>query len=196
MKRSAPAAERNLSVILDTFGPRLPARGVMLEVASGTGQHTAAFAAAYPHLEWQPSDPDPEARRSIDAYAGEAPAGNVRAALALDVTRPWPIPRADGLLNINMIHISPWAATSALFAGAAAILPVGAPLMTYGPYRRHGRHTAPSNEDFDAWLKRRDPAFGVRDLEAVEAVAHDAGFALTDVVPMPANNFSLIFHRT
>lgn len=194
MKRSAPAAERNLSVILSTFGPRLHQQGLVLEVASGTGQHAAAFASAYPKLEWQPSDPDPAARASIQAYCEEA-GGNLRSPLNLDVAEPWPIEQADGLLNINMIHISPWSATEALFGGAGRILTAGAPLMLYGPFMRDGRHTAPSNADFDGWLKSKNPDYGVRDVDAVTRVAEAAGFERTEIVSMPANNFSVFFRR-
>ena len=198
MKRSAPAAERNRSVILATMGPRLPARGLVLEVASGTGQHIAAFAHAHPNLDWQPSDPDPDARASADAYRQEHPGNNLRAAVDLDVRRPWPIKAADGvvaLININMIHISPWAATEALFAGANAVVGSEGPLMLYGPFKRNGHHTAPSNASFDQWLKSRDPGYGVRDLEDVVVVADRQNFEFEEAIAMPANNFTVLFRR-
>ena len=195
MKRNAPAAERNLNFILDVFGPRLPSAGLVLEVASGTGQHAVAFAKRYPQLQWQPSDPDPDARASIDAYQAEASLANLSASVDLDVTRPWPVDRADALLNINMIHITEWAATEALFKGAAACLSSGAPVMLYGPFMRDGRHTAPSNADFERWLKDRNPAYGVRDLDDVSRFADSVGFDFKEVVPMPANNFSVFFRR-
>ena len=195
MKRFAPAAERNTQFILDTFGPRLPATGLVLEVASGSGQHAVAFAGAYPELQWQPSDPDPTARQSIDAYRAEAQRTNLRSPLDLDVTRTWPVDRAAAIININMIHISPWSVTEGLMTGAGAVLDPDAPLMLYGPFKRNGQHTAPSNAKFDAWLKESHPAHGVRDLEAVVDAAHAAGLQLDEVVPMPANNFSVIFRR-
>ncbi len=195
MKLSAPSAERNLSVILATFGPRLPPSGTVLEVASGTGQHVAAFAAAHLHLEWIPSDPDLDARRSIQAYRAEHPGSNLHAALDLDVCGAWPEVSAAAMININMIHISPWEATEGLMAGAGQVLTPGAPVLLYGPYKRNGQHTAPSNAEFDQWLKSKSTDYGVRDLERVAEVAHRQGLDLEEVVPMPANNFTVVFRR-
>jgi SAM-dependent methyltransferase len=195
-KRNAPAAERNKQPILEVLAPLLPASGEVLEIASGTGQHAAHFAAALPGLRWRPSDPDPAARASIAARIADEKLANVGAPLDLDVTRqPWPLERADAVVCINMIHISPWAATGALMQGSARILPAGGLLFLYGPYRRGGAHTAPSNEAFDASLRAQDPAWGVRDLETVAGVAASAGFSLEKVVAMPANNLSVVFRR-
>ena len=189
----APATLRNRGPILDALRPRLPARGLVLEVASGTGEHVAHLAAALLHLSFQPTDPDPAHRASIAAWTGKLP--NVRPPLALDASAPdWPVQHADAVLCINLIHIAPWAATEGLLAGSARILPTGGPLVLYGPYTRDGRHTAPSNAAFDADLRARDPAWGVRDLGAVARLAGAAGFGATEVVPMPANNLLVVFH--
>jgi len=190
------AAERNRGPILGVLSRVLPDTGLILEVASGTGQHVAYFAAATPALTWQPTDRDPESLEFIAATVAAENLGNVNAALRLDVLdSPWPISTADALVCINMIHISPWETTPALFDGARSILENGDVVYLYGPYRRDNRHTAPSNEAFDASLKARDPRWGVRDLEAVTAVAETAGFALEEVVEMPANNLSVIFRK-
>lgn len=196
MKRQAPAAARNRQPILDVLRPRLPDRGLVLEVASGSGEHALHFAAALPGLVFQPSDPDPEARASIDAWAADSGLANLRPALALDAaTTDWPIAVADAVLCCNMIHISPWASTIGLVAGAARLLPPGGLLYLYGPYRRNGAHTAPSNAAFDEDLRRRNPAWGVRDLEAVATLAAGAGLAPPEVIEMPANNLSVLFRR-
>jgi len=196
MKREAPAAARNRQPILEVLRTRLPDRGLVLEVASGTGEHAVHFAAALPGLDFQPSDPDADARASIDAWRADSGLPNLRPALALDAAAPaWPIEAADAILCCNMIHISPWASAVGLVGGAGRILPPGGLLYLYGPYRREGRHTAPSNEAFDADLKRRNPAWGVRDLEAVAALAAAAGLAGPEVVQMPANNLSVVFRK-
>ena len=148
----------------------------MLEIASGTGQHVAHFAAALPELEWQPSEADPAFHASIRAWTAAEALTNVRPPVAFDVRLPWPLARADAVLCINMIHIAPWAATQALLDGAAGVLPPGGVLFLYGPFRRFGRHTAASNAAFDAQLRGTDPDWGVRDLEAVAALAEAAGF--------------------
>lgn len=189
------AAERNKGPILDVLRRVLPEEGLVLEIASGTGRHVLHFAAALPGLRWQPTDADPELRKWISASVA-ADLGNVNAALQLDVREtPWPVREADALLCINMIHISPWAATVALFDGARDTLSAGDVLFLYGPYRRNDRHTAPSNESFDASLRSRDPEWGVRDLEEVTRTAQAVGFVLAEVVAMPANNFSVIFRK-
>jgi len=177
----------------------LPARGLLLEIASGTGEHAEAFARALPGLQVQPSDVDPESLASIEAWRRHGGLANLRAPLRLDVhERPWRLPgiaAVDALLCINMIHIAPWSACLALFDGAAAELAPGAPLVLYGPYREHGVHTAPSNEAFDASLRERDPRWGVRDLDEVGAEAAARGFALEEVVEMPANNRMVVLRR-
>lgn len=196
MRRQAPAAARNRQPILDVLRPRLPARGLVLEIASGSGEHIVHFAEAMPELVFQPSDPSADARASVDDWAATQGVGNVRAALALDAaTDAWPIDAADAVLCCNMIHIAPWEATIGLVAGAARVLTGGGMLYLYGPYRRDGAHTAPSNAAFDLDLRRRNPAWGVRDLEAVAALAGAQGFAPPEIVDMPANNLSLIFKR-
>jgi SAM-dependent methyltransferase len=195
-RRHAPAAERNRDAILAVLKRHLPVRGLVLELASGSGEHAVHFAAALPDLVFQPSDPDAASCASIDAWAASAGLANLRPAIALDATaQHWPIPAADAVLCINMIHIAPWAAAIGLLQGAARILAPGGVLYLYGPYKRDGRYTAPSNDAFDRFLRARDPAWGVRDLEAVAALAAANGFAAPAIEPMPANNLSLIFRR-
>jgi SAM-dependent methyltransferase len=191
-----PSAARNRQPILDVLRPHLPGHGLVLEVASGSGEHVVHFARACPGLTFQPSDPDPAHRASIDAWTAALALANVRPAIDLDVTaEPWPIATADAVVCINMTHIAPWAATERLMHGAGRILPAGGVLYLYGPYRRGGRHTAPSNAAFDLSLRAQDPAWGVRDLEAVAALAAAAGFAAPIVVAMPANNLSLVLRK-
>ncbi|KVD57351.1 SAM-dependent methyltransferase [Burkholderia ubonensis] len=196
MRLSAPAAERNRGPILDVLRRVLPARGDVLEIASGTGQHVVHFAAGLPGLHWRPSDPDAQARRSIAAWIAQAGLSNVDAPLAFDVRdASWPFAALDAIVCINMIHIAPWACAEALFAGASRVLRPGGVLVLYGPYRREGRHTAPSNAAFDAQLRSRDPSWGVRDLETVVALGLDRGLDCIEVVEMPANNLSVVFRR-
>lgn len=173
----------------------------MLEIASGSGEHVVGFAAAFPELVWQPTDPDEESLRSITAWAAWAAdaecsdRANLRAAQRLDVREwPWPVLRADAIVCINMIHISPWHATEGLFAGAGAALPPGGVLVLYGPYRMNGV-TAPSNEAFDRSLRERDPAWGVRDTRELDLTATIVGLARRDTIAMPANNHCLIYRR-
>jgi SAM-dependent methyltransferase len=190
------SAERNKGPILDILARVLPSQGVVLEVASGTGQHVLHFAKALPGLAWQPSDPDPELRESIALRAKEQQLPNVNRPIDLDVTRlPWPLQTADAVVCINMIHVAPWSATLALLDGTKALLPTQHVLFLYGPYRRFGQHTSKSNEQFDSDLRAHDPEWGLRDLEAVSEAAASSGFVLAEVVEMPANNFSLIFKR-
>ena len=193
----APAAQRNRQPILEVITRVLPAHGLVLEIASGSGEHALHFARGLPALNWQPSDPDPACRRSIDAHAAAGRCANLRPALALDATAAdWPVPAADAVVCINMVHIAPWPASAGLCAGAGRILPAGGILYLYGPYKRGGRHTAPSNEAFDLSLRRQNSAWGVRNLEDVAALAAQAGLALSEVVDMPANNLSLVFRKT
>jgi hypothetical protein len=192
----APAAERNAGPILDVLGRHLPAAGVILEIGSGTGQHVIAFAVAHPELTWQPSDPDPAARASIAAWTAAAGVSNVLPPLDLDVTaEDWARALAgavQGIICINLLHIAPGAACAGLMAGAAALLASAAPLYLYGPFKQGGRHTAPSNATFDRYLRACDPAWGLRDLDAVVGCAADHGLELVEVVPMPANNLSVV----
>lgn len=195
-RRMAPATERNREPILAVLRKVLPASGTVLEIASGTGQHAVHFAKAFPDITWQPSDPDAAARASIAAWTAHAALSNVRAPLALDVcSQPWGIEAAQAVVCINMIHISPWAAAQALFDGAGKVLGEGGVLFLYGPYRRDGAHSAPSNAAFDAQLRATDPEWGVRDMEAVIALGAAQGMRCDEPVPMPANNFSLIFRK-
>ena len=194
-RRFAPAAARNRGPILDALRPHLPIAGLLLEVASGTGEHCAHLAAALPGLTFQPTDPDPASLASIDAWCASLP--NVRSALPLDAAAPgWPVAAADAVLCINMIHIAPWAAAVGLMAGAARVLPPDGLLALYGPYRRDGQHTGPGNAAFDASLRDRDPAWGVRALENVAALAGAAGFGVPEIVQMPADNLLLAFRRS
>lgn len=195
-RRMAPATERNREPILAVLRQVLPASGTVLEIASGTGQHAVHFAAALQGLTWQPSDPDAAARASIAAWTAHAGLTNVRTPLALDVCRqPWGIDAADAVVCINMLHIAPWAAAEALFAGAGKLLGPGGVLFLYGPYRRGGAHTAPSNAAFDAQLRATDPDWGVRDMEAVIALGEAQGLRCDEPVPMPANNFCLVLRK-
>jgi SAM-dependent methyltransferase len=195
VRRTAPAAERNKEPILAVLKRVLPARGLVLEIASGTGQHVVHFAKALPALAWQPSEFEAGMLPSIADWIDAERLSNVRASLVLDVGQPWPIERADAIVCINMIHISPWQATLDLMQGAGRILGANGVLFLYGPYRRFGAHTAPSNEAFDADLRARNAEWGVRDMEAVEQAAKGQGFTLHDVVAMPANNFSVVFRK-
>jgi len=194
MKRSAPATERNREPIAAVLREVLPERGTLLEIASGTGEHAAYFSRLFPNLLWQPSDPDPDALASIRAWREEAGPANLLDPLRLDASAgSWPVAAADAMLCVNMVHISPWAATEGLMRGAARLLAAGAPLVLYGPYRRAGVATAPSNKAFDASLKARNPSWGLRELEAVEAEAAKNGLRLERVVEMPANNLTAVF---
>lgn len=192
----SPSVARNREPILKALRPFLPQQGVVLEIASGSGEHASFLAERLPYLVFCPSDPDAAARRSIAAWGLSLGLANLRTPLALDAREDdWPIDAADAILCINMIHISPWSATEGLFKGAARLLPSNAPLFLYGPYRRQGVETAPSNIEFEAWLKAKDPAFGLRDLEAVVGCALRNGFLEPAVIDMPANNLSVIFRR-
>ncbi|HEX8449329.1 MAG TPA: DUF938 domain-containing protein [Allosphingosinicella sp.] len=194
MKRSAPASLRNREPIAAVLREVLPESGSLLEVASGTGEHAVYFAGLFPKIRWQPTDPDPGALESIRAWRAEAGLANLLEPVALDASgEPWPVAEADAVLCVNMVHISPWAATEGLMKGAGRLLARGGPLLLYGPYRRAGFTTAPSNEAFDESLRARDPAWGLRDLEAVEAEAGRNGLRLQRVVEMPANNLTLVF---
>jgi SAM-dependent methyltransferase len=197
LRQRSPSAERNREPILAVLRDTLPATGRVLEIASGTGQHAMCFARALPGLDWQPSDADADARASIAAWIAHEGLRNVRAPLALDVHQPdWGVDAAlDAVICVNMIHISPWSAAEALFAGASRRLVDGGVLYLYGPYKRGGAHTAPSNDAFDQQLRSRDPEWGVRDMEAVIALGASVGFACDEPIAMPANNFSLVFRK-
>jgi SAM-dependent methyltransferase len=193
-RRFAPATQRNREPIAEVLTRVLPAAGLVLEVASGTGEHAAFFAARLPHLIFQPSDLDAENLASIAAWRDHVALANLRMPVALDAAAArWPVEHADVVLCINMIHIAPWAACRGLLAGAARVLPPGGPLVLYGPFRRGGYHTSASNEAFDASLRARDRSWGVRDADEVVAAA--AGFDLGELVDMPSNNLTVVLRR-
>jgi SAM-dependent methyltransferase len=192
----APAVARNREAILAVLRKILPEAGVVLEIASGSGEHVLHFAQELPALTFQPSDPSPDALASIAAWTAEAGAPNIRPPLLIDAAAPvWPACAADAMLCINMVHIAPWAATQGLIRQAGAILPPGGPLYLYGPYRRPGRALEDSNAAFDESLRARNPEWGLRDLGEVVALASAAGFGAPQIVEMPANNLSLIFRK-
>lgn len=196
-RRSAPAALRNREPIAEVLADWLPEDGLVLEVASGTGEHAVWFAQRFPDLTWQPSETHPDALASISAWREEADLPNLREPIVVDASSAeWPIGSADAVLNINMVHISPWDASLGLIAGAARVLATGAPLILYGPWLKDGIDTAPSNLDFDANLKSRDPHWGLRRVEDFAAAARDSGFELIEWRQMPANNLMLLFRMT
>lgn len=204
-RKYAPATERNREPILDVLRRVLPPEGVVLEIASGTGEHAVFFAPRLLPRQWLPSDPNPESRASIAAWQEHFGVANVYPPVAIDVTTNWSIDELVdnlGLANpitaivcINMIHIAPWAACLGLMAGASKILPSGGILYLYGPFKQGYQHTAPSNQTFDLSLRAQNPEWGVRDLEEVVAVANAQNFNLLEVVQMPANNLSVVFQR-
>ena len=195
-RRSAPAALRNRQPIAEVLEEWLPDRGLVLEIASGTGEHAVHFADRFPQLEWQPSDIHPDALASIRAWRAEAGLPNMREPLTIDASSAsWPIDEAAAVLSINMVHISPWASALGLLDGAARILRVGAPLILYGPWLKDDVPTAPSNLAFDADLKRRDPAWGLRRVEDFATAADERGLQLIETRTMPANNMMLLLRR-
>jgi hypothetical protein len=195
-RRTAPHVARNAGPIAAVLAELLPERSLVLEVASGTGEHALHFARAFPRLSWQPTDPDPLALASIAAWRADAGPANLLPPLQLDAASDdWPVEVADAILCINMVHISPWAATQGLMRGAGRLLGQSAPLILYGAYRRAGVPTAPSNEAFDRSLKARNAQWGLRELEAVTAEAERNEFHLDRVWEMPANNLTLAFSR-
>jgi hypothetical protein len=195
-RRSAPHVARNAEPITEVLREILPVRGLVLEVASGSGEHSLHFAREFPKLLWQPSDPEPAALRSIEAWRADSGLFNLLPPVSLDArAAEWPVTEANAILCINMVHISPRAATAGLLRGAGRLLGEGAPLCLYGPYRRAEVKTAPSNEAFDESLKARDPDWGLRNLEDVAAEAERHGLMLERVVEMPANNISAVFRK-
>lgn len=196
LRRSAPAALRNREPIAEVLREWLPTSGLVLEIASGTGEHAVHFAQAFPRLEWQPSDLHPEALRSIAAWREHAKLPNLREPTVIDAAAAdWPIDRADAVLSINMVHISPWKSAIGLIAGAARILPGEGPLILYGPWLKDDIPTVPSNLAFDADLKARDSDWGLRRVEDFAAAAAEKAFKLDETRPMPANNLMLLFRR-
>lgn len=195
--RAAPSTARNREPILAVLKTCLPPEGLVLEIAAGAGEHAVFNAAALPGLTWQPTDPDPEALASIAAWRDHAGLPNLRPPLTLDASQPetWPVQVAQAMVNINMIHISPWAATEGLMRGAGRVLPVGGVLFLYGPYLERDVVTAESNLAFDQSLKSRNPAWGLRHLDTVVALAAEHGLGLERRIAMPANNLSLVFRK-
>ena len=196
MKRHAPATGRNSVPIADVLQRELPDEGLVLEIASGTGEHAVFFAREFPQITWQPTDREASELASIAAWTEDAGVGNIAEPVVLDASaHDWPVIRADAIVCINMVHISPWEATEGLMRGAGRLLASGAPLVLYGPYREAGVETAPSNEQFELWLKDRDPRFGLRNIEDVDALAARHGLARTARHEMPANNLTLVYRK-
>jgi hypothetical protein len=195
-RRSAPAALRNRQPIAEVLEDWLPESGLVLEIASGTGEHAAYFAERFPHLDWQPSDVHPDALGSIRGWCEAAGLGNLRQPIALDAASDqWPIERADAVLSINMVHISAWSSALGLIAGAAHALPDGGPLILYGPWLKADIATAPSNLEFDRDLRNRDPQWGLRQVEDFAAAAAQRALELVETRQMPANNLMLLLRR-
>ena len=196
LRRSAPAALRNREPIAEVLRDWLPATGLVLEIASGTGEHAVHFAREFPNLDWQPSDIHPDALGSIRAWRAHSKLANVREPLVIDASAPdWPIDRADAVLSINMVHISPWASALGLIAGASRLLPEGGPLILYGPWLKDDVVTVPSNVAFDTDLRHRDPEWGLRKVEDFAAAASEKGLDLEEVRAMPANNMMLLLRK-
>jgi SAM-dependent methyltransferase len=194
--RSAPAAARNREPILRVLRDYLPRPALVLEIASGTGEHAVWFSSALPALTWQPTDHDPEALRSIAAWRDMSGPPNLLPPLRLDAAADtWPVAQADAVVAINMVHIAPWTATQELIAGAARVLTQGGLLFLYGPFREGGMHTGAGNAAFDADLRARDPSWGIRDLDDIAALARLHGLMGPERIAMPANNLSVVFRR-
>lgn len=193
-RRHAPATLRNRDAIAGVLVRELPESGLVLEVASGSGEHAVHFAARFPALRWQPSDPDPSARASIAAWSQEAALPNLLPPVDLDAaSASWPVIAPAAILCINMVHITPWASTLGLLDGAARLLTPNSPLILYGPFRRADVDTAPGNLAFDAQLKAMDTRFGLRAVEDVDQAAEERGLVRTALYPMPANNLTLVY---
>lgn len=193
-KLHAPAAVRNRDAIADVLARELPQQGLVLEIASGSGEHAVHFAARFPALRWQPSDPDPASRASVAAWGEGAGVPNLLPPLDLDASAAdWPVDYADAVVCINMTHIAPWVATLGLLDGAARLLRNGAPLVLYGPFLKADVETAPSNLAFDAQLRRMDSRFGLRAVEDIDAEAERRGLLRTACHFMPANNLTLVY---
>lgn len=194
---TSPSTARNRDPILAVLKSRLPKSGLVLEVAAGAGEHAVHCAAALPHLRWQPTDPSPEALISIAAWRDHAGLPNLLPPLPLDASKPqsWPVNRADSIVSINMIHISPWEATQGLMTGAGRLLPADGLLFLYGPFIESGVETAASNWAFDEDLKRRNPAWGLRELDRIKALAELNGLVFFERNEMPANNLMVIFRK-
>ena len=194
--RSAPAALRNREPIAEVLAEWLPKSGLVLEIASGTGEHAVFFAERFPALDWQPSDIHPDALHSTSERREAAGLPNLHAPVVLDAaSADWPIATADAVLSINMVHISPWASALGLIKGAERLLSGGSPLILYGPWLKSDIPTAASNLAFDEDLKRRDPQWGLRRVEDFSAAAAERGLSLEETRSMPANNLMLLLRR-
>ena len=194
--RSAPAALRNREAIAEHLGQWLPETGLVLEIASGTGEHAVFFAERFPSLDWQPSDIHPDALASIEAWRASVGLANVREPLVVDAASPyWPVERADAVLSINMVHISPWLSALGLLEGASRLLSPGGPLILYGPWLTREAPSAPTNLDFDTDLRRRNPLWGLRWVEDFAEAASERGLRLFETRAMPANNMMLLLRR-
>jgi SAM-dependent methyltransferase len=192
----SPSAERNKDPVADVLKRVLPDRGLVLEVSSGTGQHVVHFARAMPNLDWQPTERDEDNLKSIASWRAAEALANLLEPMRLDVVeQPWLVSSAAAVVCLNMIHIAPWAAAEALIRGAEGILAPGGLLFLYGPYRRGGEHTAPSNEAFDRQLRAKNSEWGVRDLEDVARFAGHHGFGAPEIYEMPANNLSVVLRK-
>ena len=195
-RRSAPAALRNREPIAKVLRDWLPPSGLVLEIASGTGEHATYFAERFPELEWQPTDDHPDALASISAWREQTRRPNLKPPLVIDAAEPeWPIDRANAVVSINMVHISPWASALGLLEGAARLLSSDAPLILYGPWLKANVPAAPSNAEFDADLRRRHPAWGLRWVEDFAAAAEERELILVETRAMPANNMMLLLRR-
>ncbi len=196
----APSTARNKDPIFDVLRRVLPESGTVLEIASGSGEHGADYAPKLPRHNWQPTDIGEDALASIAAWRKDCGAPNLLEPVVCDVTSAGaadkiPADNVTAIVCINMIHISPWVACEGLMNLAGRLLPSGGVLFLYGPYRRHGKHTAPSNESFDSWLQSQDRSWGVRDLDDVKECADGNGLTFSEYVEMPANNLSVIFRK-
>lgn len=202
-RQYAPATDRNRDPILTVLQQVLPPQGTILEIASGTGQHAIHFAPALAPRLWQPSEPTPQGRASIRAWAAANPIETLRAPIDLDVCAPlWPVelethtPAITAIVAINLIHIAPWAACLGLLAGANCILPIGGILYLYGPYKQKSVDLAPGNEMFDASLRSQNSAWGLRDLDTVIEAATIENLTLKTIIEMPTNNLSVVFEKS
>ncbi|MEQ8756144.1 MAG: DUF938 domain-containing protein [Coleofasciculus sp. G1-WW12-02] len=206
-RQYAPATQRNREPILEILRRVLPAKGTVLEVGSGTGEHAIFLAPRLKPRQWLPSDPNPQMRASIAAWSAGEAADNLYPPLDIDVHTPvwsvekdapvdWETSPLNAIVSINLIHIAPWSACLGLIAGASRLLPPRGILYLYGPFKRNGQHTAASNAAFDASLQASNPDWGVRDLEHVVAIAQDQHLVLHQIYPMPANNLSVVFHHS
>jgi Protein of unknown function (DUF938) len=198
-RQFAPATQRNREAILEILLQILPASGTILEIASGTGEHAVYFAARLTDRKWLPSDPNPQSRASIAAWTAHSPSDNIYPPIDLDASASlWTLPDTapiTAIVNINMIHISPWSTCLGLMAGSDRILPPGGILYLYGPFKQGGEHTSPSNAAFDDSLRAQNPSWGVRNLDDVVAAAKAQNLNLINTYQMPANNLSVVFQR-